>query len=417
MMQIVLFEDDQVGRLEPITLARPAYAIRCGTLRLIDLVAELGQSLRGLVRPHLRDIQRLDNPQLQSSAGGSAEPQLLVNARLVPSVENYRVLERLVAERRPTMVGRGDCLAAALLPPGSPSPGDDWEAGSLREFLARLSGFAPADTAVNCDLFEYPHDVVRYHLRVMQAALERRLARGNYRELADGVFAAGEVGLHASVITDTRGGPIVLEAGAQVGPFSLLTGPIHLGAGARVNPHSVLKTHVALGNQARIGGEVAATIVESYSNKQHFGYLGHSYLGSWVNLGAGTTNSDLKNTYGDVQVESGSQRLTTGMQFFGCIIGDYTKSAIHTGIFTGKMIGACSTLYGYVTTNVPSFVNYARLFGQVSEIPAAVVVATQQRMFRRRDVAQRPCDVQLIHDMYQLTRGERQQLTAQPLQL
>jgi glucose-1-phosphate thymidylyltransferase len=102
-------------------------------------------------------------------------------------------------------------------------------------------------------------------------------------------------------------------------------------------------------------------------------------------------------------------KATTGMQFLGCIMGDYSKTAINTGIFTGKVIGVCSMMYGFVTSNVPSFVNYARLFGQVATLPADVMVATQQRMFSRRQVTQRACDIELIHDMYRMTQFERDQ--------
>jgi glucose-1-phosphate thymidylyltransferase len=139
-------------------------------------------------------------------------------------------------------------------------------------------------------------------------------------------------------------------------------------------------------------------------------------VGSWVNLGAGTCNSDLKNTYGLVSMEYDGCKVSTGMQFIGCIIGDYSKTAINTSIFTGKTIGTCSMVYGFVTTNVPSFVNYARSFGQVTEIPVDVEIAAQARMFKRRHVAQRPCDLQLLHDIYELTRHERQ-LANEPLSL
>ncbi len=166
----------------------------------------------------------------------------------------------------------------------------------------------------------------------------------------------------------------------------------------------------------KIGGEIEASIVEPFTNKQHYGFLGHSYLGSWINLGAGTCNSDLKNTYGEVNMVYQDEKMNTGMQFFGCVMGDYAKSAINTGIFTGKTIGACSMMYGFVTTNVPSYVNYARLFGQVTELPPEVMVATQRRMFARRKVEQRACDVQLILDMYELSRHERQ-LAAEPMSL
>lgn len=107
-------------------------------------------------------------------------------------------------------------------------------------------------------------------------------------------------------------------------------------------------------------------------------------------------------------MQYGPERVTTNMQFMGCIMGDYTKTAINTGIFTGKVIGVCSMLYGFVTSNVPSFVNYARLFGQTAELPAEVMIATQQRMFARRKVAQRDCDQQLIRDMHRLTELERE---------
>ena len=96
------------------------------------------------------------------------------------------------------------------------------------------------------------------------------------------------------------------------------------------------------------------------------------------------------------------------MQFLGCVMGDYSKTAINTSIFTGKVIGVCSMLYGFATSNVPSFVNYARLFGQESLLPADVMIKSQQRMFARRKVEQRECDKQLIRDMYIQTEPERE---------
>ena len=115
-------------------------------------------------------------------------------------------------------------------------------------------------------------------------------------------------------------------------------------------------------------------------------------------------------------MEYGGQKVKTGMQFTGCIVGDYSKTAINTSIFTGKVIGACSMVYGLVTTNVPSYVNYARSLQQVTETTVEVMVATQSRMFQRRNIEQRPCDIQLLKDIYELTRHERQ-LANEPLQL
>ena len=93
----------------------------------------------------------------------------------------------------------------------------------------------------------------------------------------------------------------------------------------------------------------------------------------------------------------------------GCVIGDYVKSAVNTAIFTGKTVGVCSMLYGFVTANVPSFVNFASSWGQVTDLPPEVAISVQQRAFARRGAVHRPHDAQLLRDVYELTRCERQQ--------
>jgi glucose-1-phosphate thymidylyltransferase len=119
-----------------------------------------------------------------------------------------------------------------------------------------------------------------------------------------------------------------------------------------------------------------------------------------------------------VNMQYGSEKIASGMQFIGCIIGDYAKTAINTSIFTGKTIGTASMVYGFATTNVPSFVNYARTFDKVGNLPPEVIVTTQKRMFSRRNVTQRPCDIELILDMYRNTQHERPDgLSNEPISL
>jgi glucose-1-phosphate thymidylyltransferase len=433
-MQIVVFEDEAVADLAPATLGRPAFAISCGSRRLSDLLVRLGCPVHAVVRPHLRALVAADFPQLASVGDDStaipAAPTLWVNARLVPSVAAGRQLRQMIEAARPGVVLAAtvdqsaagetkDVLAAALVGAGQ---------GSMPRG-ATLPGHAAAPPVATLEiipdialpLLRYPHDIVREHLATLADHLAVRIASGRYREMADGLFAAEGARLGQYVVTDASAGPILLDEGATVGPFSLLSGPAYLGKNCRVIEHAAIKHGVAIGHTTKIGGEVEASIIEAYSNKQHHGFLGHSYLGSWINLGAGTSNSDLKNTYGQVNMEYAGRKVSTGMQFVGAVIGDYAKTAVNTSIFTGKLIGACSMVYGFVTTNVPSFVNYARVFGQVSEAPVDVLVATQRRMFARRGVGQRPCDIQLLCDMHALTAAERAQmdppLAIEPLSL
>ncbi len=416
-MSIVLFEDHLESRLDPIAVGKPAFAIHCGASRLVDLVAELDRPLYARVREHLRAIVAADYPAFRAGAVDVGQPSLWINARLVPSVCVLEQLRRLLKTNQPGIVLSGQSVVACLVPAGRSVGEDAGGLPSLDEFAAL--GLPPLDA--DLPLFEYAHDIIRYHQSTLAANLEQRLAAGPYRQLSDGLFVAEDVTLGEPLVTDTRQGPIVLEAGASIGPYCLLSGPLHVGRGARVLAHAALKDGVAIGHTTKIGGEVDASVIEPYTNKQHHGFLGHSYLGSWINLGAGTCNSDLKNTYGQVNMEYRGQKVPTGMQFVGAVIGDYAKTAINTGIFTGKTIGVCSMVYGFVTTNVPGFVNYARLFGQVTEAPVEVMIATQRRMFERRGVEQRDCDIQLLHDMYALTVHERKQsgeaLSLEPLSL
>jgi UDP-N-acetylglucosamine diphosphorylase / glucose-1-phosphate thymidylyltransferase / UDP-N-acetylgalactosamine diphosphorylase / glucosamine-1-phosphate N-acetyltransferase / galactosamine-1-phosphate N-acetyltransferase len=416
-MSIVLFEDERVEQLDPVAVGKPAFAITCGGYRLFDIVNQLAGPVHAFVRPHVRELAAADFPRYAIGAATPTGPALWINARLVPSVGALAQLREMLASGQAGTVRHGGAVSAAVLAAGQQpgNPGERLPAAADFDALdlPPISGELP--------LFEYPHDIIRHHLTTMVGNLEHRLAEGTYEQQADGVFLAPGAKLGQYCVADTRRGPIVLESEAEIGPYCYLSGPVHVGAGARVLEHAALKDAVSIGHTAKVGGEVEASIIERYTNKQHHGFLGHSYLGSWINLGAGTCNSDLKNTYGQVNMEYRGVKVATGMQFVGAIVGDYAKTAINTGIFTGKTIGACSMVYGFVTTNVPSFVNYARLFGQVTEAPVEVMVATQRRMFERRRVAQRPIDIQLLHDMYELTKHERHRtgetLSLEPLSL
>ena len=416
-MQIFCFEDSFVERLYPITLARPAYAITSASFRLIDWLRQIDGQLSASVRDYLQTIQTLDFDLDSRPDLSDPEGVLLVNARLIPRIATVAALQSLAASDRSVTVTDPDddqtVLAARIvtqdLKPTIQAAASQSHGDALIE-LARTLPMAKSAIVSPGSLvaFHWPHEVVAAHMADMPASLRWRIEHGDYRQLQDGVFVGPgvHIGQYASIHTEKH--PILLERDVSVGPFCFLEGPLYAGAGTRVIEHAAIKDGVSLGHTVKIGGEVEASVIEPYTNKQHHGFLGHSYLGSWINLGAGTCNSDLKNTYGNINIEYGQQKVATGMQFLGCIMGDYSKSAINTGIFTGKVIGVCSMLYGFVTSNVPSYVNYARLFGQTSLLPADVMINSQRRMFARRKVEQRECDQQLILDMYQRTSDERE---------
>ncbi len=421
-MHVILFEDSRVQDLYPITVGRAAFSISVGSIRLLNLVRELGCEIELIARPHLHDLLREDVPDTWRPEKGERKgPVLLINARTAPRYRLLQLWRELLAGdyERGAIVFAGSAIAAAVLKSADMLPSGEIGCAQIHGVLQDLN-LPIIYPSVQATLMERPSDVIRLHLKLINENLENRISTGDYTEIEDGVFVPKnpeerpEIG--ANFVSDTKAGPIVLSKKVKIGPFTFIRGPVYIGPNSKVLEHAAIKDFVAIGSTCKVGGEVEATTIEPYSNKQHHGFLGHSYLGSWVNLGAGTCNSDLKNSYNEVMQETPAGKFPSRMQFLGCVVGDYSKTAINTSIFTGKTIGACSMAYGFVTTAVPSFVNYARSFNQITEIPVELMVLTQERMFIRRDVKQRPCDIKLIRDMYELTRNERQ-LANEPLSL
>jgi UDP-N-acetylglucosamine diphosphorylase / glucose-1-phosphate thymidylyltransferase / UDP-N-acetylgalactosamine diphosphorylase / glucosamine-1-phosphate N-acetyltransferase / galactosamine-1-phosphate N-acetyltransferase len=145
-------------------------------------------------------------------------------------------------------------------------------------------------------------------------------------------------------VFDTRNGPVWIQEGAEIRTFCRLAGPLVVGRGTRVVGGQLRDS--SIGPKCVVHGEVSSTIFTGYANKSHDGFLGHSIVGRWANLGAGTINSNLKNTYGTIRLNLGAKRVETGMQFLGALIGDHVKTAIGTMLPTGCVIGTGANVFG-----------------------------------------------------------------------
>ncbi|MDP7008854.1 MAG: hypothetical protein QGI78_04705 [Phycisphaerales bacterium] len=142
------------------------------------------------------------------------------------------------------------------------------------------------------------------------------------------------------VVFDATVGAIRVEAGATIRPNAVLCGPCWIGKDSTIIDGAHIKANTSVGPNCKIGGEVGGTIIQGNTNKAHRGHLGDSVIGEWVNFGAGTTNSNLLNTYGEVIVTMlDGTRHRSNRQFVGCFVGDHAKFAIETRIMTGSVIG------------------------------------------------------------------------------
>ena len=405
-MRVILFEDQKAADLHPASLARPTATIPCGGYRLEELVQFLDSPVIHAPRPYLRGIVPAVDRQMLAHEGN--DYHLFINGRIVPNQVALEHLKKWVATPEPGIVAEHDTLLAALVPSESLKT-DDLDAENLLEMVSQKK--IPRRD-ISLPAFEFPHHIIQQHLECLTNNLAHRTQYNEYDQPTDGLFLAPGASMDPTATYDLSGGMIVIERNARVGPHAHLQGPLLLGAESVVLPHAAIGPHVVAENNCKLGGEISCSIIAAYSNKAHFGFLGHSYLGSWVNLGAGTTNSNLKNTYGEIHIDVGDRRIATGMQFLGCLVGDHTKTAIGTHIFTGKTIGTCSMLYGTVTENVPSFVNYAKQFGKLTAVSPAAAATIQARTFARRGITQTPDELQLLNDLHNRTQSDREHFSS-----
>jgi len=202
------------------------------------------------------------------------------------------------------------------------------------------------------NLFEEPkalHELITLHKKNFAKNLnlykEKLISQEpDYSEIQSNVFIHKDAHIDSSVVYNTTKGIIVIEKDVIVMPFSYLVGPLRIDEKAKVSPHSYLSGSY-IGKVSNVGGEVSNSVIESYSNKAHYGYVGDSYVGSWVNIGGGSSTSNLKNTYGVITMNG----IKTEEQFLGSVIADYAKIATNTSIYTGRVIGVSSFFYDKVT--------------------------------------------------------------------
>lgn len=359
MTPVIVF-DDGLGHLGPLTDLRAAFDVRTGALTTLErLGAALGERLVGVAAPDDLLPLLMDRAAAERGATDRTGPEparaklrvwrldeippagtLLINGRCVLPAAEWDRLER---GRCITEGATGDVVAVVA----------DGVA-TIADLVRHPAEHGPVEMEGRL-LLSRPWHVrtfrdaaLRHDLRLLTARVP---ALGDAGGLAGApgsvVLGAGGVAAHGSArigpacVLDAENGPIVLAEGVVVRPACTLIGPCYVGPGSTVLDRAIVKANTAIGPQCKIAGEVGGSIFQGFANKAHDGHLGDSWVGEWANLGAGTTNSNLLNTYGEVvcRATPGSPNERTGEQFLGAVVGDHVKTAICTRIMTGAIVG------------------------------------------------------------------------------
>lgn len=377
-MAFYLYDDDQARRFEPFALTRPAGELRVGA-RLIRERWELavGRRAAGFVSSaHLVDFEEDGAPSFTQEAMQAGS--LLVNARFAPVLTRItRDADVLECGGRVAAVRLTEPLDVAVLANGATAL-DSLAYGRSR---APVEGYWIDEVwDVLTDLEARLRDDVT-HLTHGQTPAEP--AQGAVMG-SHGVFAAPDAVIEPFVTFDCSKGPILIESGATVLSHTRVQGPTWIGAHSVVGGDRI--TVCAIGEHCKVHGEMSATVVAGYANKAHDGFVGQSYLSRWVNLGANTVTSNLKNTYGPVALWTPGGVRDTGQQFLGTLFGDHAKTGIGMTLTTGCVVGAGAQVFGAATQPkvVPPFAWGSSAPYDTFDIDKFLVVA--ERVMARRHV-------------------------------
>src|SRR5208282_3228547 len=328
-MHLVVFEGSHWPSFVPLSINRPVFTLQCGLSSLLEKQVRHIQPTKVTlwVRPALAEHCRkhvapgLGGPVSINTPPG-AEPALLSSGRAL-HVGKYEV-----HEDQWVVVDEGEFIRKAYVK----SPGLSHE-----DVLNRTSAWTklldlPRDTQP-ARLPQYLSDLIHWNEEAIMAdanhLLDQKhpLPKGPYHAIGDeNVIVHPKATLGPGVVLDASKGPVIIEEGASIGANSVLTGPCCVGKFSVVAPLTFVREGTSIGIMCKIAGEVANSIILGWSNKAHYGYLGHSYIGEWVNLGAGTTTSNLKNTYGPIKMHIGKKEIVTDRRLLGSMIGDHSKT-------------------------------------------------------------------------------------------
>jgi UDP-N-acetylglucosamine diphosphorylase/glucosamine-1-phosphate N-acetyltransferase len=331
--------DDAVARgFEPLALTRPLGEVRAG-LELIRVRWELALGARAagfISAPHLRDFEEREAPQ--SASGMLPAKSLVANTRcVIPLAQIPPDASVVTCEGRVAAVRLERDTPVAELADGAVGL-EQLAGGGTRATEVHGRWLDAVWELITTLIAQLTDDIVR-----LGPTLDCALPPGT-TVIGGPIYVQRGAAIEPLVCIDASAGPVLVRAGATVRAFTRLVGPCAIGAGTAILADRVSGS--SIGEQCVVRGEVSECIVLGHSNKAHDGFVGHSYLGRWVNLGAGTITSNLKNTYGTVQLWTPAGARDTGTIKLGTFFGDHVKTGIGLRLTTGSVVGAGANVYG-----------------------------------------------------------------------
>jgi UDP-N-acetylglucosamine diphosphorylase/glucosamine-1-phosphate N-acetyltransferase len=408
-MHICIVEHTENSSLHPLDHLRPIYDLRCGIFSLQEKLVRIlkPQSVSYLVRPHLLPLMSVEQ-QLRRESPGKADGIWFINARTVADSGLLTAI-RKAGDRETALVNEEGFVAAYVRL-------QRLKKGTKGRTGARQYAIDVPEVNIGTRTVRYPWELMHHTAEEIErdarllksgSRFNAHVHKGAHLLSKHRIWSGKGTTIMPGAVLDAGKGPIILGARVTVMPLAYIEGPCAIGDNSVVKTGAKIYHGTSIGPHCKIGGEIEASVIQGYSNKQHEGFLGHSYLGSWVNLGADTNTSDLKNTYGPVRTFPDGKPVDTGMQFVGLTMGDHSKTGINVMFDTGTIVGTSCNIYGASLPPkfVPSF-----LWGtgnSYEEYELAKSLETARRMMSRRGINMSPAYEAAMKHVFTETRSSR----------
>jgi len=333
---ITIFEDSAALNFEPISLTRPVFDIRYGSFTLNERLKELcnNKVTAFYVRDSLKELVKKQHSNSLLSYEETSN-QVWLNGKAIWTKD---LIDRVIGSKKSVFIAEGNLVALNL-------PDDNSVIVNLiKDFSKERVPEGIVAHELKVETINYLWDILSNIKNIV--ACEQKGSNRSFQK-------------YENIVIDESEGPVIIQDNVVVEPFTYLKGPLIIDVGSKILSHSRIQNSI-IGPGCKIGGEVSGTVFQGWSNKGHYGFLGDSFVGEWVNFGAGATNSNLKNNYKSVLVNVNNNIIDTNSLFIGLFVGDHSKISIGSQINTGTNIGVgCSILaQTFPDTHIPSFSFY-----------------------------------------------------------